>query len=77
MDKRTATKMWIDHWQRVGPILEKIRHDELRAMTEDEARRASDMLIEFALSTPTYQERKSSGFVEQQRLFKKLAARKS
>ncbi len=72
MDNRTATKMWVEHWQRVGPILEKIRRDELRAMTEEESAQACIDLFEFAVSSPTYQERKTSGFVEQQRLFKKL-----
>ena len=72
MDKRAATKLWVDHWKRVGPILEKIRHDELRAMTDEESAQACIDLFEFAVSSPSYQERKTSGFVEQQRLFMKL-----
>jgi hypothetical protein len=72
MDKRITTRQWIEHWHRVGPILEKVRHDELRALTDEEAARACETLFEFAVSSPSYQERTTSGFVEQQRLFQKL-----
>lgn len=72
MDDKTATKLWVDHWQRVGPLLEKVRHDELRAMTDEDARQAFQTLAEFACEVNHPQPRTSSGFVEQQRLFLKL-----
>ncbi|HEV3417105.1 MAG TPA: hypothetical protein VG056_09840 [Pirellulales bacterium] len=75
MDNRDASKQWVEHWKRVGPILEKVRHDELRAMTDEQAARACESLFEFALAAPSYQVRKTSGFVEQQRLFLKLRTR--
>jgi len=71
-DDTTATKRWVDHWGRVGPLLEKIRHDELRAMSEEEARRAFLTLAEFACEVNHPNPRTTSGFVEQQRLFLKL-----
>ncbi|HEX3600709.1 MAG TPA: hypothetical protein VHU84_11240 [Lacipirellulaceae bacterium] len=72
MDERAASKLWVEHWQRVGPLLEKIRHDELRALTEQQAALAFESLAEFARDASALTPRISSGFVEQQRLFKKL-----
>jgi hypothetical protein len=72
MDKRRTTKQWVEHWDRIGPILEKVRHDELRALTDEDTARACETLFEFAVSSPSYQVRTTSGFVEQQRLFQKL-----
>jgi hypothetical protein len=63
---------WVTHWQRVGPILEKIRYEELRAMSDSEAALAFRSLADFAESQPAQSPRLTSGFVEQQRLFMKL-----
>jgi hypothetical protein len=76
MEQRLTTKQWIEHWDRVGPLLERVRHDELRALTDEEAASACETLFEFAISSPSYQERITSGFVEQQRLFQKLRTNK-
>ena len=72
MDDKTATKLWVQHWQQVGPLLEKVRHDELRAMTDEDSRRAFQSLAEFACEVNHPKPRTTSGFVEQQRLFLKL-----
>jgi hypothetical protein len=72
MDERAASKLWVEHWQRIGPWLEKIRHDELRVLTEEQAALAFESLAEFARDAGALTPRISSGFVEQQRLFKKL-----
>jgi hypothetical protein len=72
MDKTDATKQWVEHWRRVGPLLEKIRHDELRAMTEEQAASAFESLAELATEVDNPTVRSTSGFVEQQRLFLKL-----
>jgi hypothetical protein len=66
-----AIRKWAEHWKRVGPLLEKIRHEELRALTEEQSAIAANDLFEFALSSPNYQLRPSSGFVEQQIRFLK------
>jgi hypothetical protein len=71
-DERDAMRRWAENWRRVGPILEQIRHEELRRMTEAEAAESIGMLSEFALSCPNQETRTTSGFVEQQRLFMKL-----
>jgi len=66
-----ATRQWVENWKRVGPILEKIRHEELRAMTDEESWQTLDALAAFALGLPGQQNpRTTSGFVEQQRRFK-------
>jgi hypothetical protein len=71
MDERASRKLWVEHWQRVGPLLEKIRHDELRAMTQEQAARAFESLAKFA-NDGTRVLRSTSGFVEQQKIFSKL-----
>ena len=76
MDDKEAAKLWVEHGARVGPLLEKIRDNELRAMTDEEAAQACRTLFDFALSSPSYQERTTCGFIEQQRLFSKLRSRR-
>ncbi len=76
MDEREKelTKRWIETWRVAGPLLEKIRDEELAAMTEEQARTASDAV----LSMTDYEHwiaperRESSGLIEQQRLFARL-----
>ena len=72
MDKTASTKLWVEQWKRVGPLLDKVRHDELRAMTDEQSRRAFESLAEFACEANDVTPRTTSGFVEQQRLFLKL-----
>jgi hypothetical protein len=72
MDERAAKKLWVEQWQKAGPVLERIRHEELRAMTDDEAARAFEALAELACEVHSPSPRLTSGFVEQQRLFQKL-----
>jgi hypothetical protein len=75
--ERELTKRWIETWREAGPLLEEIRQKELAAMTEDEARRASEALLSLAdaeMYVPP-DRRRSSGLVEQQRLFGRLRRR--
>ena len=72
MDNRELTKQWVEHWKRVGPILEKVRHDELRAMTDEQSRQAFTNVCEYVQQFPRPAPRLTSGFVEQQRLFMRL-----
>ena len=46
VDTRAATKRWLDTWKRVGPILEAERWERLRTMTEADAQRASQLVLE-------------------------------
>jgi hypothetical protein len=73
MDSETGRKLWVEHWQRVGPLLEQVRRDELRALSDEQSARQLETLSEFALDAPQLRTRTTSGFVEQQRLFLKLA----
>jgi hypothetical protein len=43
---RAQAKRWLDTWKRVGPILEQERWARLAAMTEAEAQRASQLVLE-------------------------------
>ncbi len=60
-------KGWVEHWRRVGPILEAVRRDELKAFRYEDHIDIIDALLDIAirLGPP----RTTSGLVEQQRLF--------
>lgn len=59
-----------DYWRRVGPLLEAIRRQELRALTNAEAVLSLGQLGDFALMLKT-EERTTSGLAEMQRRFQK------
>ena len=65
---------WVKHWQRVGPLLEEIRREELRNFKHEDNVELIDSLLEMGcrLGPP----RTTSGLVELQGLFQK-ARRKS
>jgi len=54
-------RAYVEHWRRVGPILQQIRDDELRLMTAKERRRAIASVLSF--SRPDV-DRPTSGLVE-------------
>jgi hypothetical protein len=64
-----ARAAFVRHWQRVGPLLEKIANDELRNLDEATAREIIDSLL--SLPCPA-SPRLTSGLVEMQRKFRKL-----
>jgi hypothetical protein len=45
-ETRAQNKQWLDNWKRVGPILEAERWARLATMTDDEAERASMLVLE-------------------------------
>ena len=67
-------KRWVETWKFAGPELERIKKEELRAMTEEEGTRRAllvmDSLVVGVWRNPA--RRNSSGLIEQQRLFAKL-----
>ena len=66
-------KAWARTWQATGEALETIRRAELRALTPEKALRATDNLLSLGAGVPLSAERRrSSGLVEQQRLFARL-----
>ncbi len=60
---------WVKHWQRVGPLLEQIRREELRKFKYEDHIDLIDSLLEIGCRMG--QPRTTSGLVEQQRLFQK------
>lgn len=60
-------------WERAGVELDRIKWEELRAMTEDDAARAFELLSMHPRDGWMRPERlESSGLVEQQRIFHRL-----
>jgi hypothetical protein len=59
---------FVNHWRVVGPLLEKVERDELRAYTQ--ADRQRDIAALLSLAVDFAKTRDDSGFVDQQRLFK-------
>jgi hypothetical protein len=45
-ESRAQMKQWLDKWKVVGPILEAERWVRLAAMTDEEAQRASLLVLE-------------------------------
>lgn len=60
---------FVAHWARVGPLLAQATRQEQRQLTEEQHLLAVVNVLEFA--TPDVSPRKTSGLVEQQRLFLK------
>ena len=73
MDNADITELnrrWVAQWRTTGPLLEAIRAEELRAMTEEQARAASEMLLAAApIPGDPRTDSTTSGLVEQQRIF--------
>ena len=67
-------KEWVENWKRVGPILEQIKAEELRA--PDYHERLIIVLQMCDLACTQAESRMSSGLVEQQRLFAKMREQK-
>jgi len=76
-DEQALMKRWVDQWKITGPELERIKKEELRAMTEEEAfesaQRLSSYMTDAIWIDP--QRRDSVGLIEQQRLFSSCAER--
>jgi hypothetical protein len=61
-------KKWLQGWRAAGPELERIRNEELRALTDDEGTRQATLLgVPAKLIN-----RKKSGIIELSRLLMKL-----
>jgi hypothetical protein len=71
-DDRT-NKGFVEHWQRVGPKLERIRWEELRKFRHEDNIELIDSLLQMGLDLGT--ERTTSGLVEMERLFMKAMGR--
>lgn len=66
-------QQWMSQWRRAAIELERVKREELAQMTDTEALRATNELLDLALTAykdPHF--RTYSGLVEQQKLFRKL-----
>ena len=69
-DEERQTRDWVAAWRETAPELERIREEELRALTQEESGR---WFAAMSVDTETIwippERRDSLGFIEQQRLF--------
>ena len=68
-DPPTDCRVWIAHWQRVGPRLEQIRRHEMLSISEHARRQQIDNLLAIAHQFRSH--RPTSGLIELQRFFSK------
>ena len=66
---RDEAREFVRRWQKAGPELERIRREELRALSEADGRELFCSVLE--LADLDLQNRPMSGLVEQQRIFQK------
>ena len=73
MTDEEKNRLFVETWKKAGPALEELRKQELRTMSERDSARAFDSLeIPVGSAYRSEERRLSLGFIEQQRLFKKL-----
>lgn len=72
LSEKEQMRAWVENWQRIGPELERIKKEELRAMTEEEALSATEIVLDSEVDNYLPEWCKtSSGLIEQQRYFRK------
>lgn len=73
MTDEEKNRLMVETWKEAGPVLEAMRNRELRALTESDSARIFESLeIPPGRAYRSEEQRVSSGFIEQQRLLKKL-----
>ncbi len=73
-DQIALARRWVKTWQEAGPRLERVRREELRRL--DPQRAIALLCGEADYTVPPRAPRPTSGLVEQQRWFMKLASRR-
>jgi len=76
--KGTEAERYVDAWQETGKVLDRLKWEELRSMTETDAARAFNEW-DYPLPSPWQAERQpeDNGLVEQQRWFMKAHAHRA
>ena len=69
-EELALAKKWVETWKTTGPILEKIRRDELRKL--DTFKTISHLCGPIDFTQEPFRPKPTSGLVEQQARFKKL-----
>jgi hypothetical protein len=74
LSEKEQMRLWVENWKRVGPELERIKRQELRALSEEEAFDQAEALNRSVAEDVWVHPRRlaAAGLVEQQRLFQKL-----
>ena len=73
-DQIALARRWVKTWQEAGPRLERVRREELRRL--DPQRAIALLCGEADYTVPPRAPRPTSGLVEQQRWFMKMASRR-
>ncbi len=73
-DQIALARRWVKVWQQAGPRLERVRREELRRL--DPQRAVALLCGEADYTVPPRAPRPTSGLVEQQRWFMKMASRR-
>ena len=68
--EKDLIRRWVETWQRAAVELEEVKRQELRNFDYEKHRKNIDAMLQWAFEHR--QERLTSGFVEQQRWFRKL-----
>jgi hypothetical protein len=77
METKTETdrlREWVQNWKIVGPELERLRREKIRATNTQESIRLFDLAFKSAIRNTA--PRTTSGLVEFQKLIRKLAPQK-
>lgn len=70
-DETEANRRWVEQWRVTGPLLEKIRIEELRNMTDEECREIAESILKAAPRANGWSpDPLTSGLIEQQRIFR-------
>jgi hypothetical protein len=69
-EDKAALAKWLQTWQETGPILERLRREELRNL--DTYRAISNLLGSVDYSQEPFRPKPTSGLILQQAWFKKL-----
>jgi hypothetical protein len=64
-------RRWVDRWKAAGPVLERIREEDLQGVSTVAAIQAFSGLVFAALKEKPAEP--ESGLVEQQRIFRKVS----
>ena len=69
-EEQRLTKQWVETWQQTGPLLARMRRDELRRLDSYQVLQALVGPLDF--SQEPYCPKPTSGLIEQQVWFRKL-----
>lgn len=69
-EERVLAKRWAETWKETGPILERLRREELQKVSTVQA--MQDLAGAFESAAFSHPPRLTSGLVEQQALFQRL-----